>query len=141
MPLTLTITEGVLTKAQAKTAVEKLSDAMLERHGLTGNTVMTPNITANIVFVEDGLSFSGGKPFRGVWVEWKVPSFAFATNEVQKGFGADASEIIQDLTNGQQPVDNVYFNVVHTVDGTWAMDGNAMTNTELGEAIAKGAPL
>lgn len=141
MPLTLTITEGVLTKAQAKTAVEKLSDAMLERHGLTGNTVMTPNITANIVFVEDGLSFSGGKPFRGVWVEWKVPSFAFATNEVQKGFGADASEIIQDLTNGQQPVDNVYFNVVHTVDGTWAMDGKAMTNTELGEAIAMGAPL
>lgn len=139
MPLTLTITEGVLTKAQAKTAVKKLSDAMLKRHELTGNSVMTPNITANVAFVEDGLSFSGGDPFRGVWIEWKVPSFAFATEEVQKGYGTDASAIIHDLTNGKQPIGNVYFNVVHTVNGAWALDGKAMKNAELGEAIAKGA--
>eukprot|EP00545_Synedropsis_sp_CCMP1620_P014531 CAMPEP_0119010002 /NCGR_PEP_ID=MMETSP1176-20130426/4732_1 /TAXON_ID=265551 /ORGANISM="Synedropsis recta cf, Strain CCMP1620" /LENGTH=139 /DNA_ID=CAMNT_0006962591 /DNA_START=71 /DNA_END=490 /DNA_ORIENTATION=+ len=139
MPLTLTITEGVLTKTQAVTAVERLSDAFLQRHGLMGNTVMTPNTTANVVFVEHGLSFSGGKPFSGVWVEWKVPSFAFATEEVQKGYGEDASNIIQELTKGKQPVDNVYFNVVHSVDGTWALDGKAMTNEELGAAIAKGA--
>lgn len=74
-----------------------------------------------------------------MWIEWKVPSFAFATEEIHKGYGNDASAIIQDLTNGKQPVDNVYFNVVHTVDGAWALDGTAMTNTELGEAIAKGA--
>lgn len=141
MPLTLTITKGVLATEQATTAVEKLSNAMLKRHGLTGNTVMTPNITANVVFVEEGLSFSGGKPFRGVWIEWKVPSFAFATQDIQKGYGNDASAIIQELTNGKQPVDNVYFNVVHTADGAWAMDGKAMTNEELGDAIAEGAPL
>lgn len=141
MPLTLTISEGVMTKEQATTAVERLSDAMLERHGLAGNTVMTPNITANVVFVDEGLSFSGGKPFRGVWIEWKVPSFAFATPDSQKGYGTDASAIVQDITNGKQPVDNVYFNVVHTVNGAWALDGTAMTNIELGEAIAKGAPL
>jgi hypothetical protein len=138
MPLTLTITEGVLSKEQAKTAVQKLSDAMLERHGLTGNNVMTPNITANVVFIEEGLSFSGGKPFQGVWIEWKVPSFAFATEAIQKLYGDDASAIIQDLTNSKQPIDNVYFNVVHSVNGAWALDGKAMTNEELGEAIAKG---
>jgi hypothetical protein len=140
MPLTLTITEGVLSKAQAVSAIEKLTEAFLERHNLTGNTIMTPNVTANIVFIEQGLSFSGGKAFSGVWVEWKVPSFAFATEDVQKGFGKDASDILQELTDGKQPVDNVYFNVVHTVGGAWALDGKAMTNAELGEAIGKGAP-
>lgn len=140
MPLTLTVSKGVLSKDQACTAVEELSAAFLARHNLTGNRVMTPNITANVVFVEEGLSFSGGQAFQGVWVEWKVPSFAFATEEVQKGYGQDASAIIQKLTGGKQPVDNVYFNVVHTVDGAWALDGQAMTNTELGDAIAKGAP-
>lgn len=139
MPLTLTVTEGVLSKEQASTAVRKLSHAMLNQHGLTGNTVMTPNITANVVFIEKGLSFSGGEPFRGVWIEWKVPSFAFASEEVQKGYGQDASAIIQDLTKGKQPIDNVYFNVVHTVNGAWALDGKAMTNKELTDAISSGA--
>jgi hypothetical protein len=27
-------------------------------------------------------------------MEWKVPSFAFATEDIQKGFGKDASAII-----------------------------------------------
>ncbi len=94
MPLTPTMTEEVLSKAQAVSAVEKLTDAFLERHNLRGNTVMTPNVTANVGFIEQGLSFSGGKPLSGVWVEWKVPSFAFATEDVQEGFGKDASAII-----------------------------------------------
>ncbi|MFT5409038.1 MAG: hypothetical protein ACI9NC_001750, partial [Verrucomicrobiales bacterium] len=34
--------------------------------------------------------------------------------------------------------DNIYFNVVHTVDGAWNLDGKAMSNEELGEAIALG---
>ncbi len=66
MPLTPTMTEGVLCKVQAVSAVEKLTDAFLEMHNLTGNTVMTPNVTANVVFIEQGLNFSGGKPLAGV---------------------------------------------------------------------------
>jgi hypothetical protein len=34
--------------------------------------------------------------------------------------------------------DNIYFYVVHTVDGAWNLDGQAMSNEELGAAIAKG---
>ena len=138
MPLTLTITEGVMSKRQAAAAVLKLSDAMLEKHGLAGNTVMTPNIPANVVFIKYGLSFSGGKPFQGVWIEWKVPGFAFSTEAIQKSYGNDASAIIRYLTNAKQPVDNVYFNVAHSVNGAWALGGKAMTNEELGEAISKG---
>ncbi|MGV6815239.1 MAG: 4-oxalocrotonate tautomerase [Phycisphaerales bacterium] len=139
MPLTLTITKGVLPVSKVKEAVSELTDSMLKWHGLTGNSVMTPNVTANAHFVEAGLSFSGGKEFEAVWVEWKVPSFAFASSEILKGFGKDATDIIYNLTGGKVARDNIYFNVVHTVDGAWNLDGIAMTNEELGQAIAKGA--
>ena len=40
MPLTLTLTEGVLPKGSEKQAFARLSEAMLKWHGLTGNPVM-----------------------------------------------------------------------------------------------------
>ncbi len=141
MPLTLTLTENVLPAKHYDQAIERLTNSMLKWHELTGNTVMTPNVTANIHIQPEGHSYSGGIAFKGAWVEWKVPSFAFASRESQRGFGKDAVEIISDLSGGEQPKDNIYFNVVHTVDGSWNLDGQAMSNEELGGAIAVGAPV
>jgi len=140
MPLTLTFTEDVLPTENYDLAIQRLTHSMLKWHALIGNTVMTPNVTANIQVVQAGHSYSGGVPFRGAWVEWKVPSFAFATREIQRGFGQDAVDIIQELSGGKQPKHNIYFNVVHTADGAWNLDGQAMANEELGAAIASGAP-
>lgn len=136
MPLTLTLTEGVLPTGTEKEAIVQLSDAMLKWHGLTGNTVMTPNITATVHVLPKSATFSGGKEFSGAWAEWKVPSFAFASREVQQGYFAEATEIIHQLSGGKQPKDNIYVNVIHTVDGAWNFDGRAMSNEEIGEAIA-----
>ena len=141
MPLTLTLTEDVLPTNTLDIAVKRLTDSMLKWHELTGNTIMTPNVTANIHIVPKGHSYSGGVPFQGAWIEWKVPSFAFASRESLVGFGQDAVDIISDLSGGKQPKDNIYFNVVHTVDGSWNLDGQAMSNEELGAVIATGAPL
>ena len=138
MPLTLTLTEGVLPTGSEKKAVKQITDAMLKWHQLTGNKVMTPNVTATVNVLPKGSTFSGGEAFSGAWIEWKVPSFAFADREIQEGFGKDATEIIRELSGGNQTIDNIYFNVLHTVDGAWNMDGLAMTNEELGEAISKG---
>jgi len=138
MSLTLTLTEGVLPIGSEKEAVVQLSDAMIKHHGLTGNEVMIPNITTTFHVLPKRSTFSGGKEFSGAWVEWKVPSFAFASREVQIGYFEEATNIIQDLSGGKQPRDNIYVNVVHTVDGAWNFDGRAMTNEEIGEAISKG---
>lgn len=138
MPLTLTLTEGVLPSGKVKEAVQQITDSLLKNHGLTGNTVMTPNITANVHIVPKGLSFSGGKEFLGAWAEWKVPSFALADQTIIKQHFAEVTEIIYNLSGGKQPKDNIYVNVVHAVDGGWNLDGMAMTNEELGQAISKG---
>ncbi len=138
MPLTLTLTEGVLPTGTEKQAVARLTDSMLKWHDLTGNRVITPNITATVHVVPKEFTFSGGKEFSGVWIEWKVPSFAFSSRKTQVGFFKDATDIIHELSGGKQPKDNVYINVVHTVNGAWNLDGQAMTNEQLGDAISKG---
>lgn len=138
MPLTLTLTEGVLAPGIEKKAVSQITDAMLKWHGLTGNKVMTPNVTATVHIRPKGTTFSGGKEFSGAWVEWKTPSFAFNTREIQQGFFQDAANIIHELSEGRQAKKNIFINVIHSVDGAWSLDGNAMTNELLGESISKG---
>ena len=138
MPLTLTLTEGVLSSDQETEAVRRLTDLMLELHGLTGNTVMTPNVTANVHVVPEHRSFSGGQAVKAAWIEWKVPAIAFADREIQRRFGRASTDVIVELSGGRQPRDHVYFNVVHTVDGAWNLGGEALDNEELGRAIAQG---
>ena len=48
MPLTLTATEGVFPHGTEKEVFRKLCEAMLEWHGLTGNSAMTPNVVGSI---------------------------------------------------------------------------------------------
>lgn len=138
MPLTLTLTEGVLPIGKEKEAVQLITKSLLKTHELTGNKVMTPNITANVHIVPKGSSFSGGDEFLGAWAEWKVPSFALADEGVIKQHFAEVTDIIHRLSGGKQPKDNIYVNVLHAVNGGWNLDGKAMTNEELGEAISKG---
>ena len=138
MPLTLTLTEGILPSGTEKQAVAKITEVMLKWHGLTGNTVMTPNVTATVHILPKNSTFSGGEEFSGVWIEWKVPSFAFNDREVQLGFGEEATEIIHELSNRKQPKDNIYVNVVHAVDGSWNLNGQAVTNEQFGDALSKG---
>lgn len=138
MPLTLTISEGVLPVGTEKQAFGKLSDAMLKWHGLTGNKVMTPNVVGSINIIPKQHTFSGSKEASVAFIEWKVPAFAFATREIQTGYIAEATEIIHDMSGKNLAKDNIWVNIVHAVDGAWGIAGKAMTNAELGEAISKG---
>ena len=137
MPLTLTLTEGTLPAGQEKVAISRLTDAMLKWHGLSGNQAMKSGITATVHWLPKASTFAAGEEAAGVWVEWRTPSFAFLSEEIQRGFFTDAAAIIHDLSGGRHPKERIYFNVVHAVDGAWSFQGRAMTNAEMGAAIAK----
>lgn len=138
MPLTLTLTEGVLPKGHEKLAFARLSEAMLKWHGLDGNKTMTANVVGSIHVLPRDATFTGLRETAVVFVEWKVPSFAFTKREVQTGYFSDATNIIHELSGGKHPKENVYINVVHAVDGAWNWGGKSLTNAEIGAAIAKG---
>ncbi|MGE8450137.1 4-oxalocrotonate tautomerase [Cupriavidus basilensis] len=136
MPLTLTLTEGVLPEGQERVAFRRLSDAMLKWHGLSGNESMTPNIVGSIHVLPKDHTYSGSKEASVVFVEWKVPSFAFADREVQVGYIDEATRIIHELSGAQHPKERIWVNVVHAVDGAWGIAGMALTNAQLGEGAA-----
>lgn len=138
MPLTLTLTEGVIPAGQEKLAFARLSEAMLKWHGLAGNTVMTPNVVGSLHVMPKGTTFTGIDETPVAFIEWKVPSFAFTDRSVQQGYFAEATDIIHEMSGGKQPRDKIFINVIHAVDGAWNFDGKAMTNAEIGAAIAAG---
>ncbi|MFA7351484.1 MAG: hypothetical protein WC009_12050 [Methylotenera sp.] len=138
MPLTLTLTEGVLPVNKVEQAIAQLTASFLEHHGMSGNKVMTPNITAHVNIIPKGLTFAGGKPVDGAWIETKTPSFALADNKIQASFFSTATQIIHDLTGGKLPKEKIWTNGVHAVDGTWNIDGVTLTNEGIFEAVSKG---
>lgn len=138
MPLTLTLSEGVIPAGQEKVAFQRLSAAMLKWHGLSGNKVMTRNVVGSLHVMPRGTTFTGTEETPVAFIEWKVPSFAFADRAVQEGYFAEATDIIHDMSGGRQPRDKIFINIVHAVDGAWNFNGKAMTNAEIGEAVAAG---
>jgi hypothetical protein len=136
MPLTLTITAGVLPEGHEQLAFQRLSDAMLKWHGGTGNSFLTPMVVGSINVVTPQHTYSGSQETPVVFIEWKTPSFAFATREIQTGYIAEATDIIHEMSGGKHPKHHIWVNVVHAVDGAWGVAGNAMTNDELGTAAA-----
>ena len=138
MPLSLTLTQGVLPEGAEAQAIDRITQAFLAAHGLAGNRTMTPNVTAHVSILPKGATYSGGKPVEGAWLETKTPSFALADREIQNRFFREATEILHELSGRQLPKDRIWANGVHTVDGTWNMNGTPMTNTELGSVIGQG---
>jgi hypothetical protein len=138
MPLTLTLTEGLLPKGQEKVAFARLAEAMLKAHGLVGNAVMTRNVVGSLHVLPKGTTFTGMQETGVAFVEWKVPSFALADPSVQDAYFREASDILFGMAEGRLPRDNIYINVVHAVDGGWNFEGERMTNAQIGARVAQG---
>jgi hypothetical protein len=138
MPITLTLTEGVLPANAVPTAIEQITASFLKHHALTGNKLMTPNVTAHVHIVPRGLSFAGGQVVEGAWIETRTPSFALADREVQSGFFTEATQIVHRLSGGRLPKERIWASGVHAVDGTWNIGGEPMSNTQIAEAAAQG---
>ena len=136
MPLTLTLTEGVLPEGQEKVAFRQLSDAMLKWHGMSENDAMKRNIVGSIHVLPREHTYSGSAEASVAFVEWKVPAFAFANRETQVGYVEEATNIIHALSGARHPRESIWVNVVHAVDGSWGIAGMALTNAQLGARTA-----
>lgn len=85
-----------------------------------------------------GSTFTGMQETPVAFIEWKVPSFAFADRAIQLGYFEEATRIIHDMSGGKQPKDKIFINVVHAVDGAWNFNGQTLTNAEIAQATSNG---
>ena len=136
MPITIQATEGVLSPAAGQQLFADLTDTFLRLHGLAGNAFLPPNVIGEINEIPAGRSFAGGQPANIVVVELKVPSFVLAAPEQKEAFIREATELVHQASEGKQPRERIWVNMVYTVDGLWGIAGQAYTNAQLGAAVA-----
>src|SRR4051812_21739316 len=125
MPLTLIVTDGVIPKDREQHTMARLSEAFLKLHGLAGNKALSPNVIGHIQVLAKGSTFSGSKPASVAIVEWKTPSFAFTSREVQMAYVEEATNIVHEASDRKHPKELTWVNVTHAVDGGWGIAGKA----------------
>lgn len=139
MPLTLTLSAGVLPDGQEAVAFRRLSEALLRWHGLAGNAFMTAAMTGTVHVLPPATTYAGFAPGPVALIDWKVPPIAFTQREVQAGYVDEAAAIIHELSGGRHPRERVWVSVVHMAEGGWGIGGRAYSSEALGAAIAGGA--
>jgi len=139
MPISIQVSKGLLSPDGEREVFPLVADALLRAHGLSGNRFMTPNVIGHLVVTPEAETYVGGKPQSLAIVEVKVPAVTFPNAEVKQAFVAEATDIIDRLKAGAHPRERTYVNVTYAVDGTWGIAGKAYSNTEMGEAVQRGA--
>ncbi|MDO3386879.1 hypothetical protein QWI17_13610 [Gilvimarinus sp. SDUM040013] len=141
MPVQIIMTEGLASKVEAQKAHAEISQVFLDLHQISNNSFMLPNIIGEVVFVEEGLTFSGKATSSIAIVELRVPSFTFGTQQQKDEFVQKATDIILRATSGKLSKEHVWVNAVYAVDGLWGIAGKAYSNEELGQAIQTAAAI
>jgi len=139
MPISVHVTQGLLTPPGAREVLPLIADALLRAHGLSGNRFMTPNVIGHVFVSAESESYVGGKAQSLAVVEVKVPATTFPNAEVKQAFVGEVTDIIDRLSNNGHPRERTFVNVTYAVDGAWGIAGKAYSNAELGEAIQQAA--
>ena len=139
MPISVQVTQGLLTAKGEREVFPLVAEAFLKTHGLAGNSFMTPNVIGHLVVSPESESYVGGEPQSLAIIEVKVPAITFPNGEVKRAFVSAVTDLIDRLKAGAHPRERTFVNVTYAVDGTWGIGGKAYSNADLGEAISQAA--
>ena len=62
MPISIQLSSGLLTERGEREVFSRVSSALLDVHGLSGNPFMTPNVVGHVTIFPEGASYAGGEP-------------------------------------------------------------------------------
>ncbi|MBB3259288.1 hypothetical protein F4827_004163 [Paraburkholderia bannensis] len=135
MPITLTVSEGVLSAETEAPTFAALTHALLSVAQLEGNAFMTPNVIGTLNVIPAGRVFSAGQPTAAAFVELTLPQIALATPEAKQAFTEKATAILEHAADGRLTRDHIWTNIVYAADGSWGIAGRAHSNADLVDAI------
>ncbi|WP_321881194.1 tautomerase family protein [Paraburkholderia bannensis] len=139
MPITLTVSEGVLSADAEVQTFAALTQALLSVAQLEGNAFMTPNVIGTLNVIPATRVFSAGKPAAAAFVELTLPQIALATPEAKQAFTEKATTILEQAAGGRLTRDRIWTNIVYAADGSWGIAGRAHSNADLVDAIQEAA--
>src|SRR5438270_13999802 len=98
MPITVTAPRGVLTERGEAEVLPRLTDALVEVHGMTGNSFFKSIVGGSVHILEPDQIYAGGSTAPVVTVELKLPAIGLSDLDMRRGFIEMATEIIDELT-------------------------------------------
>jgi phenylpyruvate tautomerase PptA (4-oxalocrotonate tautomerase family) len=131
MPITVTAPRGTLTPTGEREILPRLTAALIEVTGVTGNTFFTPIVGGTVHLLDPHDVYAGGVNRPVVMVELKLPHIGLPTIEARAAFITAATDIVTDLAVPGHARDDVWVNILNAPDGAWGIGGRAWT----GEAL------
>ncbi|MDG4879880.1 hypothetical protein [Mesorhizobium sp. WSM4884] len=135
MPITVTAPEGVLTAAGEREIVPRLSAALIEASGATGNSFFAAIVGGTVHVLPNHRIHAGGANRPVVMVELKLPNIGLASVEAREAFITAAAKIVGDLCEPGHRPENTWINILNAPDGGWGIGGRQYS----GEALVAAA--
>jgi len=131
MPITVTAPRGTLTEAGEREILPRLSAALLEASGATGNSFFTSIVGGTVHILAPRDIYAGGTNRPVVMVELKLPNIGLGDLEARAAFITLATEIVEDLTVTGHERENTWVNILNAPEGGWGIGGRAYTGEDL----------
>jgi phenylpyruvate tautomerase PptA (4-oxalocrotonate tautomerase family) len=139
VPITVTAPRGVLTEAGETEILPRLTAALIEVSGLTGNTFFEPIVGGTVHVLAARDIYAGGANRPVVMVELKLPNIGLPDPASRAAFITAATAIVEDLTVDGHDRDDIWVNIVNAPDGAWGIGGRAYTGEALVAAVTGAA--
>ena len=139
MPITVTAPRGALTPSGEREILPRLTAALIEVSGVTGNAFFTPLVGGTVHVVDPRDVYAGGANRPVVMVELKLPNIGLPTVEARAAFIAAATDIVAELAIPGRDRDDIWVNILNAEDGAWGIGGRAYTGDALIAATAEAA--
>ena len=139
MPITVTAPVGVLTAAGEREILPRLSAAVLEVSGATGNSFFTQIVGGHVMVIQPEDVYAGGGNRPLVVVKLELPNIALGSVEARAAFVLAATDIVESCTVPGHDRENTWVNIFNAPDGGWGVGGRAYTGAALMEATSAAA--
>jgi phenylpyruvate tautomerase PptA (4-oxalocrotonate tautomerase family) len=135
MPITVTAPRGILSPAGEKEVLPRLTAALIEASGGTGNAFFTSIVGGSVHILPPEDLYPGGSNQPVVMVELKLPNVGLPTVEARAAFIGAATDIVAGLTVADHDRKHIWVNILNAPDGAWGIGGRAYTGDNLVAAI------
>jgi hypothetical protein len=139
MPITVTAPHGTLTPAGELGILPRLTAALIDASGQSGNSFFTPLVGGTVQFLPPGQIYAGGVNRPLVLVELKLPDIGLADPEARAAFIIAATGIVRDLARPGHRDEDTWINILNARDGAWGVGGRMLANDDLVAGIMAAA--
>ncbi len=125
--------EGMFSQATTHELLRELAECFLKWTDASDIPIARENTGAYLHVLPSFRITAGGAPASAVRVDVKVPEVVLSTIERRRGFIADATSIVERLSDAASTSRRVWVMITNTTDGGWGLGGHGLTNAELDE--------